>query len=55
MFSGIGVIVVLTQPAALTPHPSVVVVDASSTPFAAAWNETLSRTPSAGRAMRPVR
>ena len=42
-FGGIGVVVVLTQPAAVTPHPSVVVVDASSTPFATAWNETLSR------------
>ncbi|HEY3673630.1 MAG TPA: hypothetical protein VGN51_22025, partial [Acidimicrobiia bacterium] len=53
--SGIGVIVVLTQPAVLTPHPSVVVVDASSTPFAAAWNETLSRAPRARRPLRPVR
>ncbi len=50
-FSGIGVIVVLTQPAVLTPHPSVVVVDASSAPFAAAWNETLSRVP---RGRRPA-
>jgi uncharacterized protein (DUF58 family) len=41
-FGGIGVVVVLTQPAAFTPHSSVVVVDASSTPFAAAWNETLA-------------
>ncbi|HEY3670476.1 MAG TPA: DUF58 domain-containing protein [Acidimicrobiia bacterium] len=49
-FSGIGVIVVLTQPAVLTPHPSVVVVDASSAPFAAAWNETLARAPHARRA-----
>ncbi len=53
--SGIGVIVVLTQPAVLTPHPSVVVVDASSVPFAAAWNETLSRVPRARRPLRPVR
>ncbi len=53
--SGIGVIVVLTQPAVLTPHPSVVVVDASSVPFAAAWNETLSRAPRARRPLRPVR
>jgi uncharacterized protein (DUF58 family) len=50
-FSGIGVIVVLTQPAVLAPHPSVVVVDASSAPFAAAWNETLSRAP---RTRRPA-
>jgi uncharacterized protein (DUF58 family) len=49
-FGGIGVVVVLTQPAAVTPHPSVVVVDASSTPFAATWNETLSR---ASRGRRP--
>jgi uncharacterized protein (DUF58 family) len=54
-FGGIGVVVVLTQPAAVTPHPSVVVVDASSAPFATAWNETLAgtarrRRPSAARA-----
>jgi hypothetical protein len=49
-FGGIGVVVVLTQPAAVTPHPSVVVVDASSTPFATAWNETLART---ARGSRP--
>jgi uncharacterized protein (DUF58 family) len=42
-FGGIGVVVVLTQPAALAPQTSVVVVDASATPFATAWNETLSR------------
>jgi uncharacterized protein (DUF58 family) len=42
-FGGIGVIIVLTQPAAITPHASMVVVDASTTPFASAWNETLSR------------
>ncbi len=47
-FGGIGVIVVLTQPAAVAPLPSVVVVDASATPFPAAWNETLAR-PSWGR------
>jgi uncharacterized protein (DUF58 family) len=41
-FGGIGVVVVLTQPAALAPQTSVVVVDASATPFATAWNETLS-------------
>jgi uncharacterized protein (DUF58 family) len=49
---GIGVVVVLTQPAAFAPHASVVVVDASTTPFATAWNETLSRTV---RGRRPVR
>ena len=50
-FGGIGVIVVLTQPAAIVPHTALVVVDASSTPFAAAWNETLSR---ASRGRRPT-
>ncbi len=43
-FGGIGVIVVLTQPAVVAPHTSVVVVDASATPFATAWNQTLSRS-----------
>ena len=42
--TGIGVIVVLTQPAALAPSPAVVVVDASATPFPDAWNTTLART-----------
>ena len=42
--TGIGVVVVLTQPAALAPSASVLTVDASSTPFAAAWNDTLTRT-----------
>jgi uncharacterized protein (DUF58 family) len=55
-FGGIGVVIVLTQPAALAPHASVVVVDASTTPFATAWNETLSRTGSRGaHGRRPVR
>jgi hypothetical protein len=49
-FGGIGVVVVLTQPAALAPQTSVTVVDASSTPFATAWNQTLS---GASRARRP--
>ena len=39
MFGGIGVVVVLTQPAAVAPNASVVVVDASTTPFATAWNQ----------------
>jgi len=43
-FGGIGVVVVLTQPAVVAPHTSVVVVDASATPFATAWNQTLSRS-----------
>jgi uncharacterized protein (DUF58 family) len=50
-FGGIGVIVVLTQPAVVAPHTSMVVVDASSTPFATAWNETLSHT---SRTRRPT-
>jgi len=37
-FGGMGVVVVLTQPASLAPHPSMVVVDASAAPFATAWN-----------------
>jgi uncharacterized protein (DUF58 family) len=49
-FGGIGVVVVLTQPAALVPRSSVLVVDASATPFATAWNETLARTTRAQRA-----
>jgi uncharacterized protein (DUF58 family) len=54
-FGGIGVVVVLTQPAALAPHASMVVVDASTTPFATAWNETLSRTGSRfAQGRRPV-
>jgi uncharacterized protein (DUF58 family) len=42
--TGIGVVVVLTQPAALTSSPAIVVVDASTTPFPDAWNTTLART-----------
>src|SRR5262249_19044690 len=49
-FGGIGVVVGLTQPAALAPQASVVVVDASSTPFPTAWNETLVRASRGGRA-----
>jgi uncharacterized protein (DUF58 family) len=48
-FGGIGVVVVLTQPAVLAPQASVVVVDASSTPFPTAWNETLARASRGGR------
>jgi uncharacterized protein (DUF58 family) len=43
-FAGVGVIVVLTQPAAVTPHPSVLVVDASTTSFPTAWNTALTRS-----------
>jgi uncharacterized protein (DUF58 family) len=42
--AGIGVIAVLTRPAALAPSQSLVVVDASRAPFAAAWNQALTRT-----------
>jgi uncharacterized protein (DUF58 family) len=50
--AGMGTIVVLTRPAVLTPSSSLVVVDASRTPFATAWNESLTqsltkRTPAA--------
>jgi uncharacterized protein (DUF58 family) len=51
MFAGLGVVIVLTQPAAVTPQVSVVVVDASSTPFPIAWNETLTRTARTGRSL----
>ena len=44
MLGGIGVVVVLTQPAAVAPNASVLVVDASTTPFATAWNQALTRT-----------
>jgi uncharacterized protein (DUF58 family) len=40
--TGIGVVVVLTRPARVAPSTSVLVVDASSTPFATAWNQTLT-------------
>jgi len=40
--SGLHVIAVLTQPADLSPTSSLTVVDASVTPFATAWNTTLS-------------
>ena len=47
--TGIGVIAVLTRPATLAPTSSLVVVDASTTPFATAWNQTLTRSFSARR------
>ena len=40
--AGIDVVAVLTQPVALTSTSSVVVVDASSTPFASAWNQVFT-------------
>ncbi|HXY92350.1 MAG TPA: DUF58 domain-containing protein [Acidimicrobiia bacterium] len=43
-FAGISVVAVLTQPVAMTPTSSLAVVDASSTPFAAAWNQSFTRS-----------
>jgi uncharacterized protein (DUF58 family) len=40
---GIAVVAVLTRPASLRATPSLVVVDATRSPFAAAWNQTLTR------------
>jgi uncharacterized protein (DUF58 family) len=48
--TGIGVVVVLTRPAVVTPSTSVLVVDASATPFATAWNTSLTGS-SAGRTL----
>lgn len=48
--TGIGVVVVLTRPAVIAPSTSVLVVDASATPFATAWNQSLTRI-SAGRSL----
>ena len=42
--AGINVVAVLTQPVALTSTSSVVVVDASSAPFATAWNQVFTRS-----------
>ena len=42
--SGMQVIAVLTRPSSLAPTSSLTVVDASHTPFAVAWNTTLSGT-----------
>ena len=41
--AGIDVVVVLTQPVALRSTTAVTVVDASTTPFAAAWNTAFTR------------
>ena len=40
--AGISVVLVLTQPANLASTPSMVVVDASTTPFATVWNQTFA-------------
>ena len=48
--SGIGVVVVLTRPSRLAATPGIVVVDASRAPFAAAWNQALTRLHPTGRA-----
>jgi uncharacterized protein (DUF58 family) len=42
--AGINVVAVLTQPVALMSSSSVVVVDASTVPFAAAWNQAFTRS-----------
>jgi uncharacterized protein (DUF58 family) len=42
--TGVDVVVVLTQPIALVTTPSVVVVDASATPFSTAWNTVFTST-----------
>ncbi|MFI5053276.1 MAG: DUF58 domain-containing protein, partial [Acidimicrobiia bacterium] len=42
--TGIGVVAVLTRPSTLVSTHSLVVVDASHTPFASAWNQTLTRS-----------
>jgi uncharacterized protein (DUF58 family) len=41
-FGGIGVVLVHTQPAVVEAHASAVVVDASTAPFATAWNQALA-------------
>jgi uncharacterized protein (DUF58 family) len=41
--AGIGVVVVLTRPAAVPAAASLLVVDASVAPFATAWNQALTR------------
>jgi hypothetical protein len=38
LLSGINTVAVLTQPVSLAPTRSLVVVDASTAPFATAWN-----------------
>lgn len=42
--AGISVVAVLTQPVAITPTNSLVVVDASNAPFAFAWNHAFTRS-----------
>ncbi|MEX1008215.1 MAG: DUF58 domain-containing protein [Acidimicrobiia bacterium] len=42
--AGISVVAVLTQPVAITPTSSLAVVDASSAPFASAWNQAFTRS-----------
>jgi uncharacterized protein (DUF58 family) len=52
---GIGVIAVLTRPAAIAPSQSLVVVDASRAPFPAAWNQALTHSFGARHAARARR
>jgi uncharacterized protein (DUF58 family) len=49
---GIGVVAVLTRPAALAPSESLVVVDASRAPFPNAWNQALTSSLGARHAAR---
>jgi uncharacterized protein (DUF58 family) len=42
--AGISVVAVLTQPVAIAPTNSLVVVDASNAPFASAWNQAFTRS-----------
>ena len=42
--AGISVVAVLTQPVAIAPTNSLVVVDASQAPFASAWNQAFTRS-----------
>jgi len=48
--AGIEVIAVLTQPVRLAPSSSLVVVDASTTPFPVAWNRACSQAARGGAA-----
>jgi len=52
---GLGVIAVLTRPAAISPSQSLVVVDASRAPFPTAWNQALTHSLGARHAARAPR
>jgi uncharacterized protein (DUF58 family) len=51
--AGIDAIAVLTQPVAVTPTPSLVVVDAAGTPFPDAWNRAFAGRGARHRQTRP--